>query len=203
MNLLFLLSLVGLAFFVLNKRDQSVRIALLGSYLGKFHIEKLMETVIDGYMRALGESNAERQAQVWGMLSSAEHTLCEQFNAFAHEFAKVPEEASRVSALSIALPYATKLLAGATFDMREALLLHARGIEAVAQDTTLAQKDKAFRLTAELFLMQHTCHWFCRSKTIASARMVARHKTPYAQLVASVSPATRQAYVALLAGKRP
>ena len=59
-------------------------------------------------------------------------------------------------------------------------------------------KNKAFTLSAELFLMQHTCHWFCRSKTVASARMLARHKTSYAQLLASVSPETRQAYGALV-----
>ena len=38
-------------------------------------------------------------------------------------------------------------------------------------------RRKAFTMSAELFLMQHTCHWFCRSKTVASARMMARHKT--------------------------
>lgn len=201
MNVLFLLSLLGIVFFILNKRDQGTRIALLGSYLSKYQIEKLMETVVDGYMRALGEASAERQAQVWGMLSSAEITLYEQFNAFANDFAKVPQDVSRVSALGVALPYATKVFPGATFDMRQALLIHAQGIEAIAKNTEISQKDKAFIMTAELFLMQHTCHWFCRSKTIASARMMARHKTPHAQLLASVSSATRQAYTALIAGK--
>jgi hypothetical protein len=201
MNVLFLLSLLGIGFFILNKRDQGTRIALLGSYLSKYQIEKLMETVVDGYMRALGEASAERQAQVWGMLSSAEITLYEQFNAFANDFAKVPQDVSRVSALGVALPYATKVFPGATFDMRQALLIHAQGIEAIAKNTEISQKDKAFIMTAELFLMQHTCHWFCRSKTIASARMMARHKTPHAQLLASVSSATRQAYTALIAGK--
>lgn len=201
MNVLFLLSLLGIVFFILNKRDQGTRIALLGSYLSKYQIEKLMETVVDGYMRALGEASAERQAQVWGMLSSAEITLYEQFNAFANDFAKVPQDVSRVSALGVALPYATMVFPGATFDMRQALLIHAQGIEAIAKNTEISQKDKAFTMTAELFLMQHTCHWFCRSKTIASARMMARHKTPHAQLLGSVSSATRQAYYALIAGK--
>jgi hypothetical protein len=63
-----------------------------------------------------------------------------------------------------------------------------------------SQKNKAFMLTAELFLMQHTCHWYCRSKTVASARMFARHKTTYAQLLESVSPETRKAYNALIEG---
>ncbi|MDB5878990.1 MAG: hypothetical protein JWQ41_2404, partial [Variovorax sp.] len=50
----------------------------------------------------------------------------------------------------------------------------------------------------ELFLMQHTCHWFCRSKTVASARMMARHQTSYALLLDSVSPTTRAAYQTLV-----
>jgi hypothetical protein len=49
-----------------------------------------------------------------------------------------------------------------------------------------------------LILMQHTCHWYCRSKTVASARMFARHKTSYAQLLEAVSPETRKAYNALI-----
>ena len=63
-----------------------------------------------------------------------------------------------------------------------------------------APKGKAFTLSAELFLMQHTCHWFCRSKTVASARMMMRHKTSYAQLLQAVAPETRHAYGSLLAG---
>jgi hypothetical protein len=46
--------------------------------------------------------------------------------------------------------------------------------------------------------MQHTCHWFCKSKTIASARMLVRHKTPYEMVLQSVSPETRRAYDALV-----
>jgi hypothetical protein len=42
--------------------------------------------------------------------------------------------------------------------------------------------------------MQHTCHWFCRSRALASARMMARHQTSYALLLDSVSPSTREAY---------
>jgi hypothetical protein len=53
-------------------------------------------------------------------------------------------------------------------------------------------------LTAELLLFQHSCHWFCRSKVTANARMVGRHKTPHAQLLASVSAPTRTAYLQLL-----
>jgi hypothetical protein len=68
----------------------------------------------------------------------------------------------------------------------------------VRNEAGLAQKDKAFTLTAELLLLQHSCQWFCRSKAMASSRMMARHRTPHAQLLASVSAQTRHAYQQLL-----
>ena len=58
--------------------------------------------------------------------------------------------------------------------------------------------SEARALLAELYLMQHSCHWYCRSKTIASARMMARHRTPYQQLLESVDPQTREAYLAMI-----
>ena len=53
-------------------------------------------------------------------------------------------------------------------------------------------------MTAELMLMQHTCHWFCKSRTVASLRLVARHKTPYEQVLQSIAPATLKAYEKLV-----
>jgi hypothetical protein len=61
-------------------------------------------------------------------------------------------------------------------------------------------KTKAFAFMAELMLMQHTCHWFCKSKTVASARLLARHRTSHADTLNAVSPETRQAYLALISG---
>lgn len=201
MELFTLLTLLALGAYLLKSRDQKKRIALLGSYLGKYQIEKLMESLTDGYLRALGEADLERSAQIWNMLDSAEVTLCEQFNRFVAEFSSVDAAEVRVSKLALAVPYADQLFPGATFDLQEALRIHARGIAQVAKNSQgRTQKDKAFTLSAELFLMQHTCHWFCRSKSVASARMLARHKTSYAQLVAAVSPETRKAYNALIDG---
>ncbi|MFZ3083417.1 hypothetical protein [Rhodoferax ferrireducens] len=199
MELLVLLTLLAAGAYVVKSREQGRRIALLGSYLGKYQIEKLMENLTDGYLRALSELDPERQAQIWRMLDAAEVTLCEQFNRFVAEFSGVDEAQTRVSRLALAIPWADRLLPDSTFDLRQALRIHANGIEQAAQNSRhLAQKNKAFTLSAELFLMQHTCHWFCRSKTVASARMLMRHKTPYAQLLESVSPETRQAYGALV-----
>ena len=52
-----------------------------------------------------------------------------------------------------------------------------------------------------MYLMQHTCHWYCKSKAVASARMQLRNRTTYEQVVQSVSPETRNAYLALVGGK--
>jgi hypothetical protein len=191
--------LLALGAYILKTKEQKKRINLLGSHLAKHQIENLMESLTDGYLRALGEENPERSEQVWNMLSMAEITLCEQFNRFVAEFAKEDAAATRVSTLPIALPFADRLFPSATFDLRKALSIHAHGITNVANNSkNLSQKDKAFTLSAELFLMQHTCHWYCRSKAVASIRMMARHKTPYAQLVACVSAETRKAYQALV-----
>ena len=76
---------------------------------------------------------------------------------------------------------------------------HARGIADVAHNSAgRTPRDKAFMLSAELLLLQHTCHWFCKSRTVASARLLARHQTSYEQVLAAVSPATRRAYQQLV-----
>ena len=51
-----------------------------------------------------------------------------------------------------------------------------------------------------MFLFQHTCHWYCRSKAVASARLMMRHQTTYEQALALVAPSTRRAFEALLKG---
>jgi len=188
------------ALWFLNVREQHRRIRLLASTLGQFQVERQMETVADGYLRALGESDAERRAQIWNMLGQAEQTLCAQLRAFANAFGKVDAQAARFSTLPLCLPYAVQWLGHFSADLRALLQVHATGVEQVlANREQLSQKDRAYRMTAELLLLQHSCQWFCRSKATASARMLARHQTPHAQLVASVSEGTRQAYLRLVA----
>jgi len=189
----FILLAIGLQVF--KRREQAQRIALLGSYLGKFQIEKLMQDVLSGYQRALGEAEEQRQAQVWRHLETAEQTLSEQFNRFVLEFAQVPEPEARLSRMPLALPFVTQYVPASTLDLRKLLSLHAHGISQAAQNSPAqSPKRKAFTLSAELMLMQHSCHWFCRSKIVASARLLARHQTAYAQVLDAVAPSTRQAY---------
>jgi len=185
--------ILGFQFF--KAQEQRRRIYLLGGYLSQYQIEKLMENLTEGYLRALGEDDPERRSQIWSMLATAEQELAGQFGRFAADFAKVWGDQTLVSTLGYAFPYADKLFPRRTFDMRQLLAIHAQGIAAAAENRQqLSQRDKAYTMTAELLLMQHSCHWFCRSKAVASARMLARHQTSHAQLIESVSSPTRTAY---------
>jgi hypothetical protein len=199
MDIFVVFILLAIGVHVLKRREQAQRIALLGSYLGQFQIEKLMQDVLNGYQRALGETDPERQAQVWRHLETAEQTLCQQFNRFVLEFAKVAEPQARLSRLPLALPFVSQHVPASTLDLRKLLSVHAHGISQASQSNPAqAPKSKAFKLSAELMLMQHSCHWFCRSKTVASARLLARHQTAYTQVLAAVAPSTRQAYLQLI-----
>ena len=212
MEIFTLILMVATGAYLLKSRDQKSRIVYLAKHLGCYPIERHMQTLIEGYARALGEPDAQRQTQIFKLLATSELELCEQFNRFAEEFARVDAVSARVSKLGFGLPYASRLFPAATFDLRRAMTIHAQAIaDATAIATTTPSdlsdavmelkllKTRAFTISAELLLVQHTCHWFCRSKLIASARLLARHNTSYAQVLAAVLPDTRSAYLALTA----
>jgi hypothetical protein len=199
MDLFLLATLVAIATWILKAQDQRKRITLLGTHLAKYQIEKHMETLTQGYLRALGEADPARREQIWTLLDPTAQALCNQFRRFVADFSRVAEADARVTRLPVALPFAAKLFPAATFDMREALAIHSRAIcRAVEGGNRASPKDTAFTVSAELFLMQHTCHWFCKSRTTASARMLARHKTSYQQVLESVDANTRADYRALV-----
>lgn len=201
MDIFMLAMFVAIGAHMLKSKYQRRRIALLGSHLGKYQIEKQMESLTEGYMRALGEADLARREQIFNLLTSTETSLCDQLNRFAADFSRVDEADARVSKFPLSIPYADKLFPAATFDMRKALSLHAQGVShAVKNEAQRSPKAKAFTLSAELFLVQHTCHWFCKSKAVASARMLGRQKTSYEQLLESVAPETRKAYCSLTGG---
>lgn len=192
---------VSIALYFLKVQEQRQRVMLLASFLGGTQIEKYLGVLMDGYLRAVGESDPQRQESIWAVMAQNEQQLANQFQRFADEFAQVPQERARVSTLPLALPYFDRILPSATFDMREAVQLHARAIRAACAVEGMdpeARKRQAFTMTAELMLMQHTCHWFCKSRTVASVRLMARHKSSYEQVLQSVAPQTRAAYKKLL-----
>lgn len=210
MDLLLLVVLILGVSFVLRTRAQKQRIAVLAHYLRNFDIEKLMERLVASYMRALDEQEPARQQQIWELQQPVENSLASQFSSFAQALASAPQPTNgasfRVSTQSFAFPFGSLIekLQGdkGSFDLRTAIRIHADGIAAVvANNEGRNPKDRAFTLLAEMYLMQHTCHWYCKSKAVASARMQLRNQTTYEQVLQSVSPTTRNAYLALIGAR--
>lgn len=194
---LFLLALAGL--WVLKLREQHARIRFLSEYLGRYQIEKLMELLVEGYLRAAGEADAGRRQQVLSMLEEPELTLRRQVRALAQDLAGAPAEATRFCTLRLALPGMARWWPAASADLRALLKIHAGGIEhTTGNEAALGPRDRNYQLTAEILLLQHSCHWFCRSRTIADGRALTRHQTPHRQLLDAVSAGTRTAYCQLL-----
>lgn len=193
--------IIGAGIFWLQTNEQRRRMGLLAKHLAPTRVEKILGTLIDGYLKALELQDPERQQHAWNALGRQEQELMEHFQRFADGFATESAEATRVSTLPLGLPLLDRILPAYTFDMRQALALHAQAIRAACAPEGLdaaARRDFAFTMTAELLLMQHTCHWFGKTRTIASIRLVTRHKTQYEQVLASVAPTTRRAYLKLI-----
>ncbi|GAB4401785.1 MAG: hypothetical protein OHK0048_18930 [Rhodoferax sp.] len=195
--------LLGLfvALQVLRRHDQGRRVQRLGALLSRFQIEALMQQVLQGYHHALDETDAERQNALWRALEPTEHRLSAQFSQFVLEFAQLPQALTRLNRLPLDLPYVTRWWPGLTLDARKLMSVHAHGIARAVADDRLAPRARAYRITAELMLMQHTCHWYCRSRAVAHARLVTRHHTPYEQVLSEVGQETRQAYTALVSAR--
>lgn len=197
MDFLTLAIIVTTVLYVLKKQEQRQHTQLLAQHLARFQIEKLMANLMEGYLRVIGEKDAQRREQIWPVLANTESSLVSQFQRFADEFATLPAEQTRTSTLPLALPYMTRVLPSATMDVRETMKLHAQALAAARVGEAADEEERkrrAFTMTAELMLMQHTCHWFCRSRTVASMRLLARHKTAYEQVLQAVAPATLKAY---------
>ncbi|MEY5097535.1 MAG: hypothetical protein RJA36_254 [Pseudomonadota bacterium] len=197
MNTLMLAILIAFAFYALRAREQGQRIALLAQHLRRYQIEQLMERLTEGYQRVLDESDLQRRDQLWQQFGASETALAEQVGRLAQDFSRLDASQTRVSRLP--LPFAARWLPQACFDMRDLLALHAQGLtEVVRNSVQRSPQERAYTLLAELLLLQHSCHWFCRARAVASARLLARHQTRHAQVLASVSAPTRTAYCRLV-----
>ena len=70
MDLLFLLAFVAAIAAQWRKaQEHRQRVHFLAGYLRSYQIEKLMETLSTGYLRALGEKDPERAQSVWNRVS--------------------------------------------------------------------------------------------------------------------------------------
>ena len=197
MNLYLLAALAAFFLFQLRAREQRQRIALLAEQLRRYQIEPLMERLTEGYQRALAESDPGRRQLLWQQHGASEQALADQVGRLANDFARLDAEQTRIS--TSVLPYASRWWPQSSFDFRQLLALHARGLaEASSQESQRSPQDRAYTLLAEMLLLQHSCHWFCRSRPVASARLLARHKTRHDQVLQAVGPATRDGYGQLL-----
>lgn len=202
MSVLIFFAVLAFVLQMRNALDQRMRIALLGRFLRNYQIESLMETLTQGYLRAMGETDPERRSSVWQVMGQHEERLQAQLQQLQSDLDKDQGGAWRASTLPLSLPLAVRWLPGASFDLRALLRVHTQGVSSgIANRDALSERDRAFRLSAELLLLQHSCHWFCRSKMVASARMFARHQTHYPQLLEAVAPSTRSAYLQALGNR--
>ena len=198
-----LISLVLLSFtllLALRAIDQRQRIQWLGSYLSRYRIEALMQRLNAAYLRALDTPDEAQRAPQWQAQHDTERQLADQLERLAAEQAQAPAPPPQIS--RVPLPWAPRWLPGSGLDLARVMQIHARGVRALANAS--ADPEPAARartLLAELYLFQHSCHWFCRSRGVAGARLVVAHRTPFERVLQLVSPATRQDYGRWIGGR--
>ncbi|MFT0547367.1 hypothetical protein ACMHYO_13660 [Allopusillimonas ginsengisoli] len=201
METVLLLLMVAAVWQVLRVQYQRTHIALLGRHLASFQLERHMETLTQGYTRAIQEQNESRQIQVLETFSQTERAVAAQVQSLADVMQKESAQATGMGILSFCVPYAERFLPAAVRDFRKLLHIHAAGLRhAVDNEDGKDAKSRAYRLSAELYLLQHSCHWFCKSRTVANARLLMRHKVNHQKVLESVSALTRSSYQQWLQG---
>lgn len=185
---------------VLRGRYQRTHIALLGRHLSSMQLEKHMESITNTYSRAIKEESEARQLQVFATVNQTEEAVAVQMHQLALAMSSEPAQITKMSALVFNLPFLTAILPRLGRDFRAVLQIHAAGLRYVVDnEAQYSSKDRAFHLSAELYLFQHSCHWFCKSRPVADARLMVRHKIDHQKVLDSVSAPTRKAYERWLA----
>lgn len=185
-------------------RYQRTHIALLGRHLASLQLERHMETLTQGYTRAIHEKDEARQLQVLDTFAQTERAVALQIQALADSMQQESEQATRMGVLSFCVPYIEQFLPASTRDFRRLLHIHAAGLRHVVDNLDhWGPKDRAYHLSAELYLLQHSCHWFCKSRAVADARLMVRHKVQRQQALDAVSAVTRSAYLMWLKDGAP
>jgi len=193
--------LAFMAWQIVRAQYQRRRIALLAGHLSGLQLERYMEQLAEGYTRAIREDDESRQMQVLAMFADTEKATAAQLRTLAASLQREDGEPYRMGILRICVPYVERLLPGVTRDFRKLVRIHADGLRYVVDnDSGWDAKTRAFHLSAELYLFQHSCHWFCKSKGVADARLMLRHQVTYQKVLESVSEPTRSAYLAWLRG---
>jgi len=201
MDIAFILLTVFIAWQMLRVRYQRAHIALLARHLAGLRLEKHMETLTQGYLRAIGEEDASRQLQVLETFTPSERAVAAQVQTLADAMQRESARDTTLCTLTFCLPYAERLVPSATRDFRALLRIHAAGLRHVVDNEDgLDPRRRAYRIAAELYLFQHSCHWYCKSRAVADARLAVRHQVGHDKVLESVSERTREAYLRWLEG---
>lgn len=203
MDFVFGVVLLAVVWRVLCLRYQRERIVLLARHLSRLQLERHMQTLTEGYLRAIRADSESRQLQVLETFVQTEQAVAAQAQTLAQSMQKESEQTTRIGLQRICVPFIERFLPALTRDFRDLLKIHAQGLRGVVDnENNLDPKDRAFCLSAELFLLQHSCHWFCKSRGVADARLMLRHKVDIQKVLESVSDATRSAYLQWLGSER-
>ena len=205
MDIALTLLMIVVAWRVLCLRYQRTHIALLGRHLSNLQLERHMETLTQGYSRAIHEESETRQLQVLDTFAQTERSVAAQIQSLANAMQKESSQAVGMGTLPFCIPYADRFLPALTRDFRALLHIHAAGLRHVVDNEgSWDPKGRAYHLSAELYLFQHSCHWFCKSRAVADARLALRHQVTHQKVLDSVSVMTRSAYLRWLrsAGER-
>ena len=201
MKTVLLLLLLFVGYQMLRARYQRAHVLLLRQYLSSLQLERHMETLTEGYARAIKETDASRQHQVLSLFAQTENAVAAQVQSLADAIKKESLRTVSLGILPFCLPYAEQFLPSVTRDFRQLLQIHAKGLRYVVENEgNWDEKSRAYHLSAELYLFQHSCHWFCKSRTVADARLMMRHQVQHQKVLASVSDVTRVGYQQWLQG---
>lgn len=208
MDLLATGAALALIIWSMQSRATRSRVRLLALHLQPYEIEKLMQTLSEGYQRALNEDDAQRRLAIWQLLEGSQARLADQVARLAADLGRLPADQVRLVKLPMRglseplLRLMPALQLRHAVDLQTLMNLHASALaRAAAQNQGLGPSRRARTFLAEMLLMQHSCHWFCRSRALASARLLAHHRSSYEQVLASVDKATRDDYLRLVASR--
>ena len=196
MNIALTLLAVVAVWQVLRVRYQRTHIVLLGRHLANLQLERHMETLTQGYIRAIKADTEARQLQVLETFAPTERSVAAQVLSLARSMQQESFQDTPVCMLSLCIPYIERFLPSMTRDFRELLHIHAAGLRHVVDNNDgWDPKTRAYHLSAELYLFQHSCHWYCKSRNVADARLMLRHQVNHQKVLDSVSTVTRTAYL--------
>lgn len=201
MDIALTLLMVFVAWQALRVHYQRTHIALLGRHLATLQLERHMETLTQGYTRAIHEEDKARQLQVLETYAQTERAVAAQVQSLADAIQEESALATSMGTLPFCLPYAERFLPTLTRDLRKLLYIHAAGLRHVVDNEgDWDPINRAYHLSAELYLFQHSCHWFCKSRAVADARLALRHQVQHQKVLESVSAVTNAAYLRWLHG---